>query len=254
MVPRSAVVPVAILVAAALALGIHSDIGQGHPGVVATTASTPAATMVPATMPAPPTTAATPAALTPAATIAAPATIPSPAPAGPVPPAAAAPVTGASRAPAAPVAPAVSPGVIGAQALARISYPWARLGYQLAFHGPKDGFLGLTNCSTHHIDIYVTPDQTVAQVTFVTSFEIAHAVDCTYTSPAREAEWPVLRGFRLRGAWFPSCSCSEDAFPSGDFAEVFARWQAGAAYPWRSTLAPAPSAAQLAALVPFLEG
>jgi hypothetical protein len=100
----------------------------------------------------------------------------------------------------------------------------------------------------------VTADQTVAQVTFVAAFEIAHAVDCTYTTPAREAEWPVLRGFHPTAAWFPSCSCSEDAFPSGDFAEVFARWQAGAAYPWRSTLAPAPTTDQLAALVPFLEG
>ena len=135
-----------------------------------------------------------------------------------------------------------------------IRYPWAQLGYQVVFHGPRAGFLGLTDCTGRHIDIYVTAGQTVAQVEFATAYEIGHAVDCTYTSPAREAEWPALRGFHLFGPWFPDCSCSEDAFASGDFAEVFARWQAGSVYPWRSTLAPAPTPAELAALVGFLQG
>ena len=65
--------------------------------------------------------------------------------------------------------------------------------------------------------------------------------------------WAGLRGFQLTGPWFPPCSCSEDAYASGDFAEVFARWQAGPVYPWRSTLAPAPTGPQLRALVGFLE-
>jgi hypothetical protein len=147
----------------------------------------------------------------------------------------------------------VSPGDVGAQALARITYPWALLGYRLAIHGPRDGFFGLTDCTSRHIDIYVTPGQTVAQVEFALAFEIAHAVDCTRLSSARQAKWARLRGFHLTGPWFPPCSCSEDAYPSGDFAEVFARWQAGPAYPWRSTLAPAPTARQLQALVPFLQ-
>jgi hypothetical protein len=151
-------------------------------------------------------------------------------------------------------APGSAPSVIGAQALAMITYPWAQLGYQLAFHGPKTGFLGITDCTTRHIDIYVTATQTVKQVEFVTAFEMAHAVDCVHTSTARQSQWPALRGFHQASSWFPNCTCSEDNFASGDFAEVFALWQAGPVYPWRSTLAPAPKAAQLALLIPFLEG
>ena len=132
-----------------------------------------------------------------------------------------------------------------------IRYPWTKLGYPIAFHGPKAGFLGLTDCRTHHIDIYVAKGQSVAQVAYVTAFEIGHAIDCSNQVPGHQAEWPTLRGFHYAGPWYPSCSCSEDRFASGDFAEVFARWQVGAFYPWRSTLAPPPNAAQLSTLVPL---
>jgi len=140
---------------------------------------------------------------------------------------------------------------IGVQALRLIQYPWAKLGYQIAFHGPRDGFFGLTDCRLHRIDIYVAPGQSVAQVAYVTAFEIGHAIDCSLVTNGHEAEWTILRNFNVRGSWFPSCSCSEDNFGSGDFSEVFARWQVGPIYPWRSTLAPAPTAAQLADLVPL---
>jgi hypothetical protein len=139
---------------------------------------------------------------------------------------------------------------IGTQALALISYPWAKLGYTLTFHGPKAGFFGLTDCHTHNIDIYVTPSQTVVQVAYITAFEIGHAIDCAHLADGHHTSWPTLRGYHLAGSWFPSCSCSEDRFSSGDFSEVFARWQVGPAYAWRSTLAPAPTAAQIATLIP----
>jgi hypothetical protein len=139
---------------------------------------------------------------------------------------------------------------IGTKALALISYPWIKLGYTLTFHGPKAGFYGLTDCHTHNIDIYVTPSQTVVQVAYITAFEIGHAIDCAHLADGHHATWPALRGYSLTGSWFPSCSCSEDRFSSGDFSEVFARWQVGPAYAWRSDLAPAPTAAQLATLIP----
>jgi hypothetical protein len=149
------------------------------------------------------------------------------------------------------VAPVVTDSAIGNQALALISYPWTKLGYTLAFHGPRAGFYGLTDCHAHTIDIYVTPSQTVVQVAYITAFEIGHAIDCAHLTDGHQTSWPVARGFHLSGSWFPSCSCSEDNFASGDFSEVFARWQVGPAYAWRSNLAPAPTAAQLAALIPL---
>jgi hypothetical protein len=221
----AAAVEVAVLVSI---LHVHS----GGPAPVAVGASSALAISAPVTsVPAPD-----------------PAPTPTP-PTSQAPPApAAAPRATASAAPR-----AVSAADVGAKALARITYPWASLGYQLAYHGPRDGFFGLTDCTSRHIDIYVMPDQTVTQVQFVTAFEIAHAVDCTRLSSERQTKWAGLRGFHLSGSWFPPCSCSEDAYASGDFAEVFARWQAGPAYPWRSTLAPAPTASQLPELVRFLE-
>jgi hypothetical protein len=149
------------------------------------------------------------------------------------------------------VAPPITDSVIGNQALALISYPWTKLGYTLTFHGPKAGVFGLTDCHTHNIDIYVTASQTVAQVAYITAFEIGHAVDCAHLADGHQSSWPVARGFHLSGSWFPSCSCSEDNFASGDFSEVFARWQVGPAYAWRSDLAPAPTPAQLATLIPL---
>src|SRR5258708_6109092 len=132
-IPRNATVSVVVLVAGALAFGIHADARPGHTGLVATgtstSASAPAATTVPGASPASrATTELTPAALTPAAAAPEPASVT-------VAPVAPPGVTVAP--PAVTVDPGAGPSVIGAQALVRISYPWARLGYQLAFHGPK---------------------------------------------------------------------------------------------------------------------
>src|ERR1039458_6589337 len=68
---------------------------------------------------------------------------------------------------------------IGTRALGLIRYPWTKLGYPIFFHGPKAGFFGLTDCQARRIDIYVASGQTVAQVAYVTAFEIAHAIDCS---------------------------------------------------------------------------
>jgi hypothetical protein len=236
-IPRIAAVAVLAIAVAGFAVGfLHDD----NPPAAGASPLTAVAT---SEMPSPPTTAQTPAATVPAP----PPTAPPQQPSVTV---GTSPVTApVSALPAGPR----SPSVIGAQAVALISYPWAHLGYQLTFHGPKSGFLGLTDCTAHTIDIYVTPSQTVSQVEYITAFEIAHAVDCTNLSPAREAQWPRLRGFEQGRFWYPNCSCSENSYASGDFSDVFALWQAGPVYPWRSALAPQPSAAQLATLVPFLE-
>jgi hypothetical protein len=155
-------------------------------------------------------------------------------------------------APPPPAAPAPYYQRIGDEGLARISYPWRRLGYQLSFAPGRAGLLGGTSCAGHDIIIYVRPSQTVGEVAFVTAFEIAHAVDCTYLTPSSRMQWGQVRGFRGYSSWFPSCTCSEDNFGSGDYAEVFASWQVGLQLGWRSNRAGPPDPAQIQRLMPDL--
>lgn len=142
----------------------------------------------------------------------------------------------------------------GALALSHLNYPYQRLGYDIEFLPPRSGFLGMTYCSEHRIEVYVSPDEPLGLVSFVTAFEIAHAVDCTFNSPASRAQWANIRNFSPSTAWFPPCTCSEDNYGSGDFSDVFATWQAGPQWwRWRSNLAPPPTSDELTQLMPELE-
>lgn len=178
----------------------------------------------------------------------------SPNPAAPPPPAVAsnllvAPPPASSQAPA-----SDSPSSVGTAALATIHYPYERLGYQIQFLPPRSGYLGMTYCGQHLVQVYVNPDESVGTVSFITAFEIAHAVDCTFNTAATRAAWAQARGFSAGAAWFPPCSCSEDDYGSGDFADVFATWLEGPQWwKWRSNLAPPPTPEQLLALMPELE-
>ncbi|HLG92719.1 MAG TPA: hypothetical protein VKY15_07040 [Acidimicrobiales bacterium] len=195
----------------------------------------------------------------------APSLAPPAAPASPAPPAAAVrardlelAAAAALRPPAPPPSPppeeaASDPASAGSAALALIRYPWDKLGYQVAFLGPRAGFKGMTWCQQHRIEVYVSPGEPLGLVAFVTAYELAHAVDCTYMTAASRAAWATLRGFSPSTPWFPPCTCSEDAYGSGDFADVFATWLVGPGWwPWRSALAPAPTPAQVDALMPEL--
>jgi hypothetical protein len=109
----------------------------------------------------------------------------------------------------------------------------------------------MTYCVAREVDIYVRPEQSVRQVAYIAAWEIAHAVDCDH--PGRRARWAALRGFGFGGYWFPPCECSEDSYGSGDFAGVFADWQVGPQYSWRSRLAPPPTTQQLQLLLSNLQ-
>ena len=158
--------------------------------------------------------------------------------------------------PAAPsaAAPDTAPGFeqrLGAAALARISYPWARLGYSITFLGPRSGLLGGTLPGTHSILLFVRPGEDVSLLAHVIAHEIGHAVDKTYNTGARRQRWLELRGVSVSTPWFTCDRCADFTTGAGDFAETFAVWQVGP--PDHSRVAPAPPPAQLAPLVWLFE-
>ena len=146
-----------------------------------------------------------------------------------------------------------TPGTVeerGAAALALIKYPWERTGYSIAFTGPNDGLLGLTDPNRKQITIYVRPAQSTTDIARVLGHEIGHSVDFTMTTDAERADYRRIRGLDDR-PWYPGCSgCSDYASPVGDWAETFAYWLLGEGS-FASTLRSRPTAAQLTALTPI---
>lgn len=135
----------------------------------------------------------------------------------------------------------------GEAALARLSYPWQSLGYTIAFLPGRPDTLGHGIHDERRIEIYVRQNESDDLLTHVVAHEIGHAIDFLYHTPARDAVWLTLRGVSTATQWAPCGFCSDFGYPSGDFAEVFAYWQVpGSGF--RSTLAPPPGAAELAAL------
>jgi hypothetical protein len=129
------------------------------------------------------------------------------------------------------------------QALARIAYPWQRLGYRIVFMGPQPGIWGRTSPrSLATIEVYVRPDESVDMLAHVLAHEIGHAVDLVYNNDQRRSVWLQVRGISPR-PWFTCSMCQDFSTPAGDFAETFSFWQLHDFS--RSQLAPAPSPAEL---------
>lgn len=233
--PRLLRVALLLLFVAGLAAGWLGRPGHGGPGPLANAqaawlaapAEPPVVTTI--TPDAPPTTATT-------------------APPAPTPPR---PVDRPSRSAVAPP-PAAAPQTTQdkiAAAMARITYPWQQTGYRIVFSGSQPGMQGRTSPrSMGFIEIYVRPDETVDNLAHVIAHEIGHAVDLTYGNDQRRSVWLQLRGITPR-PWFTCSMCDDFSVPAGDFAETFAYWQVGDFS--RSRLAPPPTPAQLAQLVPL---
>jgi hypothetical protein len=157
----------------------------------------------------------------------------------------------AATAPAPPDPTDTSPGWEqrwGEAALARMSYPWAKVGYTINFLGAMPGKYGRTVPSGHRIDIYVRPDESFELLRHVVAHELGHAIDMSYNDPSRHRRWQELRGIDPSTPWVV-WNQMDFATPAGDFAETFAAWQVGDAN--RSRMAPAPDGPTMAALVPL---
>ena len=136
------------------------------------------------------------------------------------------------------------PNQVGAQALELIHYPWQDLGWEIVFEPGRPGYLGLAIGEERRIEIFVRPEHGVPDVAHTLAHEIGHAVDITWGSDYRRAEYLRLRGFSQEAKWFGCDECSDYATPAGDFAEVFEYWLLGGGN-YRSQLGGAPDAVRL---------
>jgi hypothetical protein len=115
----------------------------------------------------------------------------------------------------------------------------------------RPGYRGLTDGGV--IYLYIRPDQGVARTERYLAHEVGHAIDCTWGAATREQAYLTLRGIAGGPAmWMTPRGPGAFASPAEDFAEVVARWLTGDA-DFAGTVAPAPSGAQMAELVPLLQ-
>ena len=167
---------------------------------------------------------------------------------------AAPPVTAAARPTAATTGDRVvldrSPAEVGAEALQMITYPWQqRLAVSISFAGPRSGMRAESTMlpgNREEITVFVRSTDTPRLIAINIAHELGHLVDAVYNTDADRAEWLRDRG-RPDVSWWTCNYCTDYRFGSGDFAETFAAWQAGAS-DYRSQVAPLPSPADMQTL------
>lgn len=115
----------------------------------------------------------------------------------------------------------------GNAALARLGYDVASIGYTISFHPHTGSHRGLTFTRRRHIEVYVRPSMTDAELDYVIAHELGHAVDHMRNSDEERGRWRAARGIDPHGSWWPTGTGSDFATPAGDFAECFASWLAG---------------------------
>jgi hypothetical protein len=136
----------------------------------------------------------------------------------------------------------------GAQALARINYPWQRLGYTISFEAGHDTYLGLTESSPRVIHIYVRAGESLDTLARTIGHELGHALDFSYTSDAEHAQYITIRGLDASvDSWYGCDACEDYSTAAGDWAETFQYWLLGPGQ-YYSKMGPPPSADQLAQL------
>lgn len=134
----------------------------------------------------------------------------------------------------------------GEQALALLSFPWTRLGYEVVFLPGVSGLRARVLRVERRIEVYVRPGDSVRQVAFDIAHEVGHAIDFEEMTKPERAEWQQVRAIDAAVPWYGCSGCTDYATPAGDWAEAFAVWQVGGTS--RSQLAPQPSPDQLAVL------
>ncbi len=122
----------------------------------------------------------------------------------------------------------VTPAEIGQLAETLIPYDWqSKLSdWTIVYHGPRQGYSGMTNRPNQRIEIYIDNNDSAADVAAVLAHEIAHALDLTYLDDTDRMRWVEARG--LPAVWWTGDGLADFNVGSGDFAEAVAQGWLGA--------------------------
>lgn len=137
---------------------------------------------------------------------------------------------------------------VGREVQAIVDYPLPP-GWKAEFLPSRPGLLGVADGGTKTVTVYVRDGRPTRLVAADYAHEVGHAVDFTYGTDDRRAQWMDIRGYGQQ-TWFGCNMCTDYQTPAGDFAEVFAYWRVGSV--WRSQMAGPPDQAQLQRLVPLM--
>jgi hypothetical protein len=141
---------------------------------------------------------------------------------------------------------------LGDAALARLAYPWEKIGYRVEFRPARAGYLGMTFPERRLIEMYVRDDVTVDDLARNVGHELGHAFDFARNSDASRLLYRQIRGIAPTGGWLACRGCTDLSTPAGDFAETFSYFLMDGAFPSRSKLGNgSPSAEQLQQLAPM---
>jgi hypothetical protein len=136
------------------------------------------------------------------------------------------------------------------EVLGLIRFPWKKLGYEIAFMGPRPGYRAMTISEQRRIEIYNRPGDTPLLTAYDLAHELGHAVDLDNNTPERRTRWRELRGIDPEAAWFGCSRCPDYNTPAGDFAETFAFLLLGPGN-YHSRMALPPAKDQISALAAF---
>jgi len=139
-----------------------------------------------------------------------------------------------------------------AEVIGMIRFCRGKLGYDIAFLGPRTGYRAMTIANKRRIEIYVRPGDSARLQAYDLAHELGHAFDLEYNNAERRSRWRELRGIPLSTPWFACNRCPDYGTPAGDFAETFAFLLLGPGN-YRSTMALAPTRAQIPELAAFCQ-
>lgn len=121
------------------------------------------------------------------------------------------------------------PTSTGAAGESLITYDFRAVldGWTIEYGGPREGFRGNTNTVTRTINVYVSANDTPADVADVIAHEVGHAVDVMYLDDGQRNGWLQQRG--IPEPWWPHSGASDFNVGAGDFAEAVAAVIVGSA-------------------------
>jgi len=137
-----------------------------------------------------------------------------------------------------------------ARVLSMIHFPAEKLGYEIAFVGPRAGYRAMTNADKRRIEVFMRPGESAQLQAYDLAHELGHAFDLVYNNAERRRRWRELRGIALSTPWFGCNGCPDYNTPAGDFAETFALLLLGPDN-YQSKMAPAPTPPQMRELAAF---